>query len=238
MVKYEEYMGKKGSDKKSQSIRFPKWIADAIEEIAKKRGHTFTDVVIELLRQELAFMGYTMGIGQEGLYDKNRHNPEPVHAAKTINLSRYTHNDMPADNAKFIGLEMVILPYVGKTAAEKPIDTGAFTGEGMPFPLSKLKGKSEDYFIVKIEDTSMTEADIRDGDYTVIQKTGEAVNGKIMLVKYKNSSTLKRIKIKNTKDGKRVFLCREDGSGKSEIMNSSDEYEIQGEFYWNIGQIK
>jgi hypothetical protein len=30
-------------------IRFPKWMHDAIEEIAEKGGHTFTDVVIDLL---------------------------------------------------------------------------------------------------------------------------------------------------------------------------------------------
>jgi hypothetical protein len=59
-------MGTKGSDLKIQSIRFPKWMADSIEKVAKKIGVTFTDVVIDLLRQELKVMGYTMGIGREG----------------------------------------------------------------------------------------------------------------------------------------------------------------------------
>jgi len=58
-------MGTKGSDRKIQSVRFPKWMANSIEEIAEKGGHTFTDVVLDLLRQELAFMGYSMGIGRE-----------------------------------------------------------------------------------------------------------------------------------------------------------------------------
>jgi len=58
-------MGTKGSEHKIQSIRFPKWMANSIEEIAKKGGHTFTDVVLDLLRQELNEMGYTMGIGRE-----------------------------------------------------------------------------------------------------------------------------------------------------------------------------
>ena len=48
-----------------KGVRFPKWMADSIEDIAKKGGHTFTDVVLDLLRQELAFMGYSMGIGRE-----------------------------------------------------------------------------------------------------------------------------------------------------------------------------
>ncbi|MDR0656333.1 MAG: hypothetical protein LBG22_08475, partial [Treponema sp.] len=48
-----------------QSIVFEKWMADAIREVAKDKGLTFTAVVLELLRQELAVMGYTMGIGRE-----------------------------------------------------------------------------------------------------------------------------------------------------------------------------
>jgi N-acyl-D-aspartate/D-glutamate deacylase len=38
---------------------------NAIQEIADKRSYTYTDVVLDLLRQELAAMGYTMGIGRE-----------------------------------------------------------------------------------------------------------------------------------------------------------------------------
>jgi hypothetical protein len=60
-------MGKRGSLTKSQSIRFPVWMANAIEEIAEKGGYTFTDVILDLLRQELNEMGYTMGIGREAV---------------------------------------------------------------------------------------------------------------------------------------------------------------------------
>jgi N-acyl-D-aspartate/D-glutamate deacylase len=63
-------MGKKGSAGKTQSIRFPKWISDALQEIAEKGGHTVTEVVIDLLRQELSIMGYTMGIGRESAENK------------------------------------------------------------------------------------------------------------------------------------------------------------------------
>jgi uncharacterized protein (UPF0254 family) len=63
-------MGTKGSEHKIQSIRFPKWMAESIEEVAKKANVTFTDVVIELLRQELNNMGYTMGIGREAIVNK------------------------------------------------------------------------------------------------------------------------------------------------------------------------
>lgn len=60
-------MGQRGSDTVKKSINFGRWMYNAIEEIAKKGGHTFTDVVLDLLRQELKEMGYTMGIGREAV---------------------------------------------------------------------------------------------------------------------------------------------------------------------------
>jgi hypothetical protein len=59
-------MGRKTNEGRfQQSIIFEKWMADAVRKIAQERGLTFTSVVLELLRQELAVMGYTMGIGRE-----------------------------------------------------------------------------------------------------------------------------------------------------------------------------
>jgi hypothetical protein len=58
-------MAKKIEVAVQRPIRFPKWMFNSLEEIAQKQGLTFTSVVLELLRQELAVMGYTMGIGRE-----------------------------------------------------------------------------------------------------------------------------------------------------------------------------
>lgn len=63
-------MGSKGNSNKKQSIVFDIWMANAIQEIADKNGMTFTSVVVDLLRQELAVMGYTSGIGREGIVAK------------------------------------------------------------------------------------------------------------------------------------------------------------------------
>jgi ribosomal protein S4E len=55
-----------------------------------------------------------------------------------------------------------------------------------------------------------------------------------MLVRYENSSTLKRIKIKETKKGGRqIYLRWEDGSDTERLVDS-DEYAIQGEFYGSL----
>lgn len=163
--------------------------------------------------------------------------PRPVSTqGKVIDISRYTHDEIPVDSVRFMGWSMTILPVVGKTAAGKPIEINVYTEEGMPFPRQLLKGKEDDYFIVEIEGTSMIEAGIHTGDYVIIRKAEEPVSGRIMLIRYENSSTLKRIKIKETKkDGRQVYLYWEDGSGDFKLVDSS-EYEIQGEFYRNLGK--
>jgi N-acyl-D-aspartate/D-glutamate deacylase len=38
---------------------------DCLQAIADEKGVTFTDVVLDLLRQELKEMGVTLGIGRE-----------------------------------------------------------------------------------------------------------------------------------------------------------------------------
>jgi hypothetical protein len=62
-------MGRKTNEGRfQQSIIFEKWMADAIKRIAEDKGLTFTSVVLELLRQELA----TMGIGREAMGDSEK----------------------------------------------------------------------------------------------------------------------------------------------------------------------
>jgi N-acyl-D-aspartate/D-glutamate deacylase len=62
-----ESMAKKQAPAVSKHVRFPPWMEKTIQKIADEKQTTFTDVVLDLLRQELAVMGYTMGIGREGL---------------------------------------------------------------------------------------------------------------------------------------------------------------------------
>ena len=63
-------MGSKGSRGKAKAIRFPNWMSEAINEIAQIKKIPFSDVVIELLRQELKEMGYSLGIGREAVMDE------------------------------------------------------------------------------------------------------------------------------------------------------------------------
>lgn len=78
-------MGQKANEGKTQKpIRFDKWMVDAIQEIADKNKLTFTSVVHELLRQELAFMGYSMGIGREATEKKSDKEKIIKHLSKKI----------------------------------------------------------------------------------------------------------------------------------------------------------
>jgi hypothetical protein len=59
-------MAKKKTVSVERHIRVPVWMDNAIQEIAERKSYTYTEVVLDLLRQELAVMDYTMGIGREG----------------------------------------------------------------------------------------------------------------------------------------------------------------------------
>ncbi|GHU03190.1 hypothetical protein FACS1894147_06690 [Spirochaetia bacterium] len=55
----------------------------------------------------------------------------------------------------------------------------------------------------------------------------EAENGKIMLVRYENTSTLKRV----VKKAEKTYLCWEDGTDK-QIQVDSEDYEVQSVLTW------
>jgi hypothetical protein len=60
-------MAKKKAVSVERHLRVPKWMDEAILKIADDSLYTYTETVLDLLRQELAFMGYTMGIGRESV---------------------------------------------------------------------------------------------------------------------------------------------------------------------------
>jgi SOS-response transcriptional repressor LexA len=135
--------------------------------------------------------------------------PEPAYSAN--------------DGVIFLDWNVVMIPYYGKTAAGRPIDITAVPEFDYPFPENAIHGDKNNYFCLTVCGTSMTEANIYDGDMALIRHTKEPEDGEIMLVRYGNESTLKRIRLRRNT----VYLCWEDGSGQK-IKIDSDEYEIQG----------
>jgi SOS-response transcriptional repressor LexA len=127
------------------------------------------------------------------------------------------------DRVIFHDWGVVMIPYYGKTAAGRPVNITAEPEYHYPFPEIAIHGDINDYYCLTVCGTSMTEAGIYDGDMALIRHTEEPENGEIMLVRYGNESTLKKIRIRR----EAVYLCWEDGTGQ-EIRVDNDEYEIQG----------
>jgi SOS-response transcriptional repressor LexA len=141
--------------------------------------------------------------------------PQPVKVQKKLKL----------DNNVAAFAPVYYIPFYGKVAAGRPIDINIPPNLVIPIPEPLLKGDKTRYFSVEVKGTSMTEAGIKDGAYIVMRRAEAPADGKIMLIRHDNESTVKRIKVED----KRVILCWEDGSGKTIEVDSSD-YEIQGEF--------
>jgi repressor LexA len=130
------------------------------------------------------------------------------------------------------GGKKIPVPYYGLTAAGYPKDI-AFSSQVIQFPAHLLKGKFSNCFAVKVSGTSMVEAGIDDGDLVLMRKAEAPEHGAIMLIRYEDQSTIKRVKI----EGQKVFLCWEDGSRRRMEVNSAD-YEVEGKLLnvWRLHQ--
>jgi repressor LexA len=134
------------------------------------------------------------------------------------------------DNVIYHEWGVIEVPLLGSTAAGHPIDFGDLDPDppSRPWAADLIRGDPKNYYCVLVRGTSMTEADIKDGDYALLRRTEGAESGEIMLVRHDNSSTLKRIKVMKGAGGREeTYACWEDGSGH-EVRLEGEGYEIQG----------
>ena len=116
------------------------------------------------------------------------------------------------------------LPLAENLAAGIPIE--AFdSGETYPVPKKFLK-RGKKYCVAKIKGTSMTEAGIVDGSFVLLEYTDTALSGEIMVVKYGEQTTLKRLCQKE--DGSWELLY-EDGSSAVIPLKDGD-WEVKGHY--------
>ncbi|EMB22888.1 helix-turn-helix domain-containing protein [Treponema denticola] len=116
------------------------------------------------------------------------------------------------------------LPLAENLAAGIPIE--AFdSGETYAVPKKFLK-RGKKYCVAKIKGTSMTEAGIVDGSFVLLEYTDTALSGEIMVVKYGEQTTLKRLFQKE--DGSWELLY-EDGSGAVIPLKDGD-WEVKGHY--------
>lgn len=97
--------------------------------------------------------------------------------------------------------------------------------ETYPVPTSYLKAHKT-YFVAKIHGTSMTEAGIADGCHVLLEAKDIPESGDIVIARYENQTTLKRLKQKE--DG-RWELLYEDGS-RAKIELIDPDWAIQAKF--------
>jgi len=152
--------------------------------------------------------------------------PEPAYLPDITSISI---REEVIDNVVFHEWGVIEIPLLGSTAAGQPIDFGDIdpSPTTRPWAASLIQGPADNYYCVTVRGESMTEADIKDGDHALLRHAQSPKNGEIMLVRHDNSSTLKRIKVVEGKDGEEVYICWEDGSKRREKLKG-EGYEIQG----------
>jgi SOS-response transcriptional repressor LexA len=153
--------------------------------------------------------------------------PEPAYIT---DITSIPIREEVIDNVIFHEWGVIEIPLLGTTAAGQPIDFGDIDPDPptRPWAAGLVTGDPADYYCVTVRGESMTEADIKDGDHALLRHAQRPRNGEIMLVRHDNSSTLKRIKVIEGKDGQEeVYICWEDGS-RRKVRLSGEGYEIQG----------
>ena len=99
------------------------------------------------------------------------------------------------------------------------------TYETYPVPTSYLKAHKT-YFVAKIHGTSMTEAGIADGCHVLLEAKDIPESGDIVIARYENQTTLKRLKQKE--DGKWELLYEDGSRAKIELIDP--DWAIQAKF--------
>ena len=187
------------------------------------------DAIVEAFEKEITkvnelFKEYA------GAYEYKEDKPMETYEPAPIYISTIPLREEIIDSVVFHDWGVIEIPLLGTTAAGQAIDFGDLDPypPTRPWAASLIKSDIENYYCVTVRGDSMTEADIKDGDFALLSHTNIPQNGEIMLVRHHNSSTLKRIRIIENKLGKEeIFICWEDGSKRREMLNG-DGFEIQG----------
>ena len=113
------------------------------------------------------------------------------------------------------------IPLLGRIAAGRPIEA---IPESMEINLTSLFAGS-DRFVLQVNGDSMVEAGIHDGDYVIVQSSGTAREGDIVVALVDGyEATLKRYHVL---PGNRIQLVPENAAMEPMIF-SADQVQVQG----------
>jgi SOS-response transcriptional repressor LexA len=124
------------------------------------------------------------------------------------------------------GEDRVQITNVEGLAAGKPIFQSE-TRSKVLVPARFIKGKPENYYVARIQGSSMTAAGIPDGVRVLIRISDTPIDGAIQVVARQGEATLKRIR---EVPGKGWKICFDDHSGRYIEIGPEDEFHIQGNF--------
>jgi SOS-response transcriptional repressor LexA len=118
------------------------------------------------------------------------------------------------------------ITFVEGIAAGKPIYQSEARST-IRVPKRYIKTKPEDYYVGRINGTSMTAAGIPDGVLVLIRISDTPRDGAIQVVECQGEATLKRIR---EIPGKGWKICFDDHTGRYIEIGPGDEFQIQGDF--------
>ena len=119
-------------------------------------------------------------------------------------------------------VEETSLPLLGRVAAGRPIEA-VLSNETIEVPFSLRKGRG-DYFALQVKGDSMIEEGILDGDYVIIRKKDDAINGQTVVALIDGEATIK--KFYQTKG--RIELHPANPAYKPLIVDPSSNFKIEG----------
>ena len=91
--------------------------------------------------------------------------------------------------------EITSIPIIGTVAAGQPLLAVENITDYFPFPAQLLP--NEETFILRVKGESMVNMGIYDGDYLIVEKTGTAKNGEVVVALVDDSATVKRFYAEN-----------------------------------------
>lgn len=129
--------------------------------------------------------------------------------AQIFNFNKKTKQKLPF----FLSKVPAGFPSPADDFIEKKLDLNEF-----------LIKKPASTFFVQVEGDSMIEADINSGDILIVDKSLEAVDGKIILAIFAGEFTIKRLK----KRGEDIYLMAENSHYKSIKVSTNDDFAVWG----------
>ena len=152
-----------------------KGYAPSVREIGKEVG----------LRSTATVHGYLARLQKEGYIRKEDNK------GRTLKLLKGSSGNPVSEVKKdfYIDRELVDVPLIGKITAGEPILAVENVTDTFPIPLDFV-GNSES-FMLTVRGESMIEAGILNGDYILVRKQNNAVNGEIVVALIDEEATVK-----------------------------------------------